>query len=396
MSQKGEPRERSWTENEISFLRENYIQIPIAEIAVQLGRSYEGVRRKAAKVGVQRQDWGQKFTPEEDGILRERYATSPMSEMTELLGRHHNSIRQRAHVLDLVNEEQVKLKRIASGIRHDYFRNVDTPIKAYLLGLLATDGCVHRTSNTISFKIGAKDIELAELMRNEISPHSGIGEYAYPPLPGYKKERKVACFAVASPQLKTDLIGLGIVPAKTFILQWPNLKPWLTASFVLGCFDGDGHLRCGGQFGEWRWDLYSASGPFLDAAHGAIHRHTGLNLREATSRRGLHSLRLNGGKAIQDLDTWLHADVPGLSRKRLAPDAYTRAERETADRRMETGRRRTLAHYPLEKLEQAVRLRVKGLTLDEITAVTGISRSTVYRWTGRHSAWTRDGVTPSQ
>lgn len=318
MSTKGVPREPYWTEAEISFLRENYIEMPIATIADHLGRSYEAVRRKAAKVGAQRQTWGEKFSPTEDDLLRERYASASMSEMTALTSRHPNSIRHRARMLGMVNYEQVKRSTIASGIRHDYFSRIDSPIKAYALGILATDGTVASAGNGISLKLGYKDAGLVEMVRDEISPHSIVHAYTIPPLPGYTKERKVAHLAVSSAQIKADLRMYGVVPRKTFILQWPGLlERHLAAPFILGCFDGDGTLASHGQAWQWRWALYSASEPFLADARQVIREHTGLDLIQATSRRGLHEIRLNGARRIRLLDSWLHADVQGLTRKRV-------------------------------------------------------------------------------
>lgn len=387
MSKKGEPREPVWTDAEISFLRANYIQMPVADIAARLGRTYSGVRRRAGKLGLQRQDWGRKFAPEEDALLLEKYESSSMSEMALLLGRHPESIRQRARVLGLVNEETAKRAKMAAGMRHDYFSQVDSPMKAYLLGLLATDGCVgsdspKRTVNWIRYKIAAKDVALAELMRDEISPHARISRYTLKPLPGYTKERKVVALSLSSAQMKADLGRFGIVPRKTFTIQWPKLDPGLEASFILGCFDGDGCLRTGSRPCDWRWDLYSASEGFLNGARQSIREHTGLEAHKMVSKRGLHCLRIYG-RSVATMDAWLHADVPGLPRKRLPPGAYEGAVQAESARRAAVGRERTLARYSPERLAQACEMRVQGLFLDEIAAKTGIPRSVIHRWTKR-------------
>ena len=379
-------KESLWTESEISFLRENYTRLPIAAIAAQLGRNYEAVRHKAGRIGIRKREWHGEFTPEEDEFLRERYARSPMSEMTALLGRHHNSIRQHAHRLGLVNGEQVRLRAIASAVRHDYFAQIDSPVKAYVLGLMATDGCVGSgPKGRISFKVAAKDRELAELVRDEISPQSAIGIYAVAPLPGYTKVREVASFAVGSPRLRTDLASLGVVPRKTFILRWPDLQPGMAAPFILGCFDGDGHLAWKGSPWRWRWNLYSASEPFLAAAHEAIRQQVGLDLKKDVSKRGLHELRLNGGQRIEVLDAWLHADVPGLGRKRLPPGAYAHAEQEILARRSEVARRQSLPSYAPEQFERARHLRALGHPWNEIAIAVGVNRSTLHKWIKRES-----------
>jgi DNA-binding CsgD family transcriptional regulator len=379
VSKKGEPREPSWTESEISFLRENYIQVPVADIAAQLGRSYESVRRKASKVGVQRQGWGRSFTPEEDAYLRENFTSSQIGDVAAHLGRHVESIRQRSRALGLVNQSTGRRRELAATVRHDYFTQVDTPLKAYLLGLLAADGCVSSSSNCISLRVSVKDAELAEVMRGELSPLALVSRETMAPLPGYVKCREAARFAVTSPQMKADLGRYGVVPRKTFILRWPALlEPHLEAPFILGCFDGDGCLQAAGRPFRWRWELYSASEGFLVSAREAILRHTGLEMIKGVSRRGLHQLRLNGGKSVDVLDAWLHADVPGLGRKRLPAGAYARAAQEADAFRRGAAGRRSRALFPAEEIERARRLRTEGRTIRQIAAETGMSTHAVH------------------
>ena len=316
MSRKGEPREPLWTAAELAFLRENYSQMSNWAIGQQLGRSLEGVRRKAQKCGLQYQ-FGRPFTPDEDAYIRTNYETSQMREMVAALGRHHNSVRDRARQLGLSNATQEHRRAVRATVRHDYFSQIDTPVKAYVLGVMASDGTVASGSNGISVKVKPADVDLVKFVRDEVSPRSRIYERTQPPLPGYTAERPYVGFAVSSAQIKADLVNLGITPRKSHTLQYPHLAPHLTAAFILGCYDGDGCLWIDGLPGRWQWHLYSASEDFLVAAREVIRRHTGLELRTGTSKRGLHRLRLNGGKSIKVLDAWLHADVPGLARKSL-------------------------------------------------------------------------------
>jgi hypothetical protein len=282
-------------------------------IGQELGRTTEAVRHKAAKCGLQYQT-GRPFTAAEDVYIWENYATSRMKEMVTALGRHHNSIRNRARQLGLVNAAQAHNRAVRATVRHDYFSQVDSPMKAYMLGLMITDGYVSSgKSNNVNFKVSHKDRQLAELVRDELSPETRIREHTLAPLPGYSKVRHYVQFAVGSAQMKKDLMSLGVTPRKTRIIRYPRLAPHLAAAFICGCFDGDGCLT---RKPHPRWDLYSASRLFLVEIQEVIAALTEIKLSGPQVKKGVFCIRL--ASKVHDLDAWLHADVPGLPRKRLS------------------------------------------------------------------------------
>lgn len=379
---------KSWIAADEAFLQTNSPRMSYEEIASALGRSAKAVKNKSLSMGLLRPDPPRPFAPEEDACLRESFESIPMSEVAARLGRHVESVRQRSRILGLpwapglVNRTTGRRAPVLRpGVRSDYFSKVDSPIKAYVLGLLASDGYVTFKQNTVGLRVHSKDVALVELVRDELSPATPIRSGTLPPLPGYSTWRPYVAFSVGCAQMKADLISLGITPRKSHTVKYPELSPHLENSFILGCFDGDGCLQTAGLPGRWQWHLYSASEDFLVGAREAISRHTGLELRMNTSKQGLHRLRLNGGRAGEVLDAWLHADVSGLDRKRLAAGAYARAEQEAAAGRMEGVRRRSVAFRSPEKVGHALELRAQGLTLDEVSAEIGVSRSVVYRWT---------------
>jgi DNA-binding CsgD family transcriptional regulator len=384
---------KSWIAADEEIILSNSPRMTYAEIASMLGRSAKAVKNRSLSMGLLRPDPPRPFTPEEDACIRESFEAVPMSEVAGRLARHVESVRQRSRILGLswapglVNRTAGRRAPVLRpGLRPDYFGKIDSPVKAYVLGLLASDGYVSFGTNAVGIKVHPKDAGLVELVRDELSPESPVRRYTQPPLPGYSTWRPYVAFSVSSAQMKADLMNLGVTPRKSHTVKYPDLPLHLENSFILGCFDGDGCLQAAGQPGEWQWHLYSASRDFLVGTGEAITRHTGLELRMNTSKRGLHCLRLNGGKSAIILDAWLHADAPGLARKRLAEGAYARAEQEAAAGRMDGGRKRSLAAHSLEDLEHARSLRAQGLTFKQVAAETGISGSVVHRWVRRSAA----------
>lgn len=120
-----------------------------------------------------------------------------------------------------------------------YFSNIDSKEKAYWLGFLYADGCVHSNSNEISITL--KDRDHLEKFRKAIKSNNKISESVdkrYSSLP------KIYHFSIKDKQLKSDLIKWGCVPNKSLTLtKIPNIPRDFVSHFIRGYFDGDGSLH---------------------------------------------------------------------------------------------------------------------------------------------------------
>lgn len=119
---------------------------------------------------------------------------------------------------------------------HQFFSNVAAPNKAYILGLIAADGCI-RQPNQLRINLKAEDVDLLRDVARAMSSKASIHLIQRS---GLEKGRFRADFSITSPQIVSDLAGFGIVPRKTFTVGWPNLPEFLYRHFVRGVFDGDG------------------------------------------------------------------------------------------------------------------------------------------------------------
>jgi hypothetical protein len=117
----------------------------------------------------------------------------------------------------------------------DYFENIDTEIKAYLLGFIYADGCVYKDRLTIA--ISNIDIEILKLFQVEICKDCPIRDKIL------KKEthNNQVTFRVASKKLCKDLLTHGVMPNKSFKIRFPShISKSLYPHFIRGYFDGDG------------------------------------------------------------------------------------------------------------------------------------------------------------
>lgn len=122
----------------------------------------------------------------------------------------------------------------------DYFEEIDTPNKAYILGFLYADGNVSGKNNLIQMGLQARDVHILEKIKSEL----GCIER---PLIFDERSKKnsnkqdVYILSIKNKKMHDDLGIWGIVPRKTKILTYPNfLSSDLHRHFIRGVMDGDG------------------------------------------------------------------------------------------------------------------------------------------------------------
>lgn len=130
-------------------------------------------------------------------------------------------------------------------IKHNFFKTIDSEIKAYLLGFLAADGNIDSKTNRISILLNKKDIEILKLFQFFICPESKI--YDKHDL-SIKRDPQVL-IRFSSKELKTDLFNYGIIPNKTKSeFNIDNIPKEYRKHYIRGYFDGDGCF----YYKKWR------------------------------------------------------------------------------------------------------------------------------------------------
>ena len=129
-------------------------------------------------------------------------------------------------------------------INEQYFDKIDTPNKAYIMGLLYSDGA--NTSNyetghyCISIALQEKDVQLLEDVKNEIGSDAPITVLT---ITTHGVERDYYRFNICNKHIANRMIELGVCPNKTFKVAFPEwLSKDLYSHFIRGLFDGDGYI----------------------------------------------------------------------------------------------------------------------------------------------------------
>ncbi|HLZ61175.1 MAG TPA: hypothetical protein VKR06_29850 [Ktedonosporobacter sp.] len=200
-------------------------------------------------------------------------------------------------------------------VRHDYFAQIDSPIKAYVLGVLAADGNVLPKHYRVTLELSTKDTSLLELVRNELVPGGAITSRS-------RRGHDYQTLAFVSHPMMDDLAALGVTPAKSCTITWPEKLPSAFArEFILGYFDGDGFITFHNHPNGRRYKYLgftSGSRDLLVSIADVIEQHTGCRPGGPWGKvnTNTYTIRACGNDAIA-IDKWLHESGLGLQRKRL-------------------------------------------------------------------------------
>jgi hypothetical protein len=230
-----------------------------------------------------------------------------VKEIAAHLGRTQQAVYMRASKLGLKSRHRLGVNSLVP----DYFKVIDTPMKAYILGLLTADGFITKAGQ-VFLALHEKDRALVESVRDELAPGARVGAYKTRTTPMVR-------FSVSAPGLVADLASHGVVNGKSLITVWPSgLPDEFVNSYVCGYYDGDGSLGLKPLF---RWTVVSGNPDFLCVMQARILELIGLGVGGPyQDRRHEHAWSIVlTGEPVRALDAWVHRDVPGLARKRLPP-----------------------------------------------------------------------------
>ena len=128
-----------------------------------------------------------------------------------------------------------------------YFKNIDSEVKAYILGYLVADGSIEestrkdRPSKLIRLRFGciSEDDEIIKLIQKEIAPNNNLRYYK----PKKDTCKQTTILQICDKELINDLKVLyNIQPRKTYLsnFEFPKIPKEFERDFIRGYIDGDG------------------------------------------------------------------------------------------------------------------------------------------------------------
>ena len=131
----------------------------------------------------------------------------------------------------------------------NYFRIIDSEIKAYILGYLVADGSIEestrkdRPSKLVRLRFGCvtEDDEILKLIQREVAPDNKLRYYQ----PKEQNHKQTTILQICDKELINDLRTLyNIHPRKTYKndFNFPNIPKKYERDFIRGFIDGDGSI----------------------------------------------------------------------------------------------------------------------------------------------------------
>jgi len=170
----------------------------------------------------------------------DKYKYHSEKELAKIFNRSVSGIRL---ILERNNVKKLKKSRINMShlsLNIDYFKNIDSPDKAYWLGFLCADGNINKHNNKVS--LVSKDKCVIENFKKNIkSEHKISTNIKYD-----KRTNKTYTgysIQIGNELFTRNLINLGVTSDKSNTLKFPKINEKYYSYFIAGLFDGDGSLN---------------------------------------------------------------------------------------------------------------------------------------------------------
>lgn len=130
-------------------------------------------------------------------------------------------------------------------LNENYFENINSQNKAYILGFIMADGCICKSTNDkkeadrLIIQISHKDRNILDFIQKELNSNYKIRDFI--PTTTFANNM-MSTLTINSTKLCRDLVALGVVPNKTGKEQIPNIRSNLKRHFIRGFLDGDGWI----------------------------------------------------------------------------------------------------------------------------------------------------------
>jgi hypothetical protein len=185
-----------------------------------------------------------------------------------MLGVSSRTIRNWRHKFG-IDSSSVNQGSTLYTLNQSFFRCIDTPEKAYILGFIAADGSIHKSGRSLSIAIAESDIDHLHAIRNAIGCNNEI--HTKKRSSGYQGG-PLAVLNLCRVEIVHDLATLGILPNKGSHLRFPSIPSHLESHLVRGLFDGDGHIS------NRNFSLIGTK-DLIAGVQSSIHHHTGCFLK---------------------------------------------------------------------------------------------------------------------
>ena len=156
----------------------------------------------------------------------------------------------------LIGDKEYSILRRKYDINDNYFAlDKQTSNSAYILGLIASDGCIEQYDNSVYIELQRIDREILEKVNLELKNQRPVQDYI-----NYSKNTENSKIYFYSKQIREDLANYNLMPDKTHKIDLDftyNIKPEYLIDYIRGHFDGDGSIKWTNGCIQWQIDSTS-------------------------------------------------------------------------------------------------------------------------------------------
>ena len=231
-------KKKSWyTKEQLDYIIDNADKKSYREIADYLGVDYHKVQGIAYHRGF-RKDVFLDFTEEDEKFIKDNYISMTYEEIGNVLGYTKKQINYKANQLGCRKNREINTC---------YFKEIDTPEKAYFLGFIFADGwiCCNRNAGTYEFGIQLQSGDNYIIDKLDDALGGGNLRTHRDPVDTLICGRKchtneIDGMRVFSKEIVEDLMSHGIDLNKSQKNTYPIVDDNLFFDFLRGYIDGDG------------------------------------------------------------------------------------------------------------------------------------------------------------
>ena len=202
----------------------------------------------------------QEWTQDELNYMKENYLTKTNQEIADILNRTKKSIQMKAIRLGLKKPEK----------RHyndTVFESIDTEEKAYWLGFIAADGTINCDKISHNYELA---LELKASDDNHIRKFIKFLKTDADVQYRKRYSKSIDCTTyttfvrIYSKKIIEDLIHKKVKPKKTFDIEYPQIEDTFFIWFLRGFFDGDGSIYYYNKRNCYQGNITCANQDFLN------------------------------------------------------------------------------------------------------------------------------------
>ncbi len=219
--------------NIIDLYKQGWSQPKIAE---KYNVSRDTIKEIFKKHNISRKDKPCRFSEKDIEYIKNIYNNGKSTDyIASLYGISGESLRRWMHIWGM------QLRHTKYTFDEHYFDIIDNQDKAYILGLLYSDGYHNVNDNTITITLQAEDKHILESINSLLNSDRQLRFINN----SAKNFNWSDCYQLSftSPYTSKVLETYGLVGAKSLILEFPEwLNKDLYQHFIRGFFDGDGSI----------------------------------------------------------------------------------------------------------------------------------------------------------